>query len=49
MNCLALVDGIQPRVLTLKAVLEYYIKHRQEVVRRRTEFELQKQKTALIF
>ncbi len=43
-NCLALVDGIQPRVLTLKAVLEYYIKHRQEVVRRRTEFELQKAK-----
>ncbi len=41
-NCLALVDGLQPRVLTLKAVLEYYLKHRQEVARRRAQFELQK-------
>lgn len=39
-NMLALVDGIQPRVLTLKMVLEEYLKHRQQVVRRRTEFEL---------
>ncbi|MBI5466234.1 MAG: DNA gyrase subunit A [Candidatus Kerfeldbacteria bacterium] len=39
-NMLALVDGLQPRVLTLKAVLESYLKHRQEVVRRRTEFDL---------
>ena len=39
-NCLALVDGIQPRVLTLKAVLEAYLKHRQEVVRRRANYEL---------
>lgn len=43
-NMLALVDGIEPRVLNLKSVLEYYIKHRQEVVRRRTEFELKKAK-----
>ncbi len=41
-NLLALVDGIQPKVLNLKAVLEEYIKHRQTVVRRRTEFELAK-------
>lgn len=41
-NMLALVDGIQPRVLTLKSVLEEYIKHRQEVVVRRTQFELDK-------
>ncbi len=41
-NILALVDGIQPRVLTLKMVLEEYIKHREEVVRRRTEFDLAK-------
>ncbi len=40
-NMLALVDGIQPRVLTLKMVLEEYLKHRQTVVRRRAEFELQ--------
>ncbi len=43
-NMLALVDGIQPKVLTLKAVLEEYIKHRQEVIRRRTEFDLAKAK-----
>ncbi len=41
-NLLALVDGIQPRVLNLKTVLEEYIKHRENVIRRRTEFELEK-------
>lgn len=39
-NTLALVDGIQPRVLSLKSILEEYIKHRQEVIKRRTEFDL---------
>ncbi|MFH1610717.1 MAG: DNA gyrase subunit A [Patescibacteria group bacterium] len=44
-NVLALVDGgLQPRVLTLKMVLEEYIKHRQEVVTRRTQFELNRAK-----
>ncbi len=43
-NILALIDGLQPKVLTLKMALEEYIKHRQEVVRRRTEFELNKAK-----
>ncbi|MFA7365010.1 MAG: DNA gyrase subunit A [Patescibacteria group bacterium] len=43
-NILALVDGIQPKVLTLKMVLEEYIKHREFVVKRRTEFELEKAK-----
>ena len=43
-NMLALIDGIQPKVLTLKMVLEEYIKHREEVVRRRTQFELDKAK-----
>ena len=43
-NMLALVDGIQPRVLTLKMILEEYIKHRQIVVKRRTEFDLAKAK-----
>jgi len=37
---LALVDG-QPKVLTLKETLQEYIKHRREVVRRRSEFDLQ--------
>jgi DNA gyrase subunit A len=44
LNTLALVDGIQPRVLNLEAMLSEYLKHRQVVVRRRTEFELQKAK-----
>jgi len=43
-NMLALIDGIQPKVLTLKMVLEEYIKHRQEVIKRRTQFELDKAK-----
>lgn len=38
---LALVDG-QPKVLNLKQILYYYIKHQKEVVRRRTQFELNK-------
>lgn len=43
LNMLALVDGgIQPKVLTLKMILEEYIKHRQEVVKRRTQYELAK-------
>ena len=41
-NMLALIDGIQPRVLGLQEILSEYIKHRQSVVRRRTEFELKK-------
>ncbi len=41
-NMLALIDGIQPRVLGLQDIIGEYIKHRQVVVRRRTEFELRK-------
>lgn len=44
LNMLALVDGIQPKVLTLKMILEEYIKHREEIVRRRTLFDLNKAK-----
>lgn len=40
---LALVDG-EPKVLTLKQVLEEYIKFQVEVIRRRTEFDLKKAK-----
>lgn len=43
-NMLALVDGIQPRILGLKEILAEFIKHRQRVIRRRTEFELKKAK-----
>jgi DNA gyrase subunit A len=38
---LALVDG-QPRVLTLKEMLTFFLEHRHEVVTRRTQFELNK-------
>ncbi|HET8631583.1 MAG TPA: DNA gyrase subunit A [Thermomicrobiales bacterium] len=41
-NMLALVDGKQPRVLPLKRILQLYIEHRQEVIRRRTVYELEK-------
>ena len=43
-NMMALIDGIQPRVLGLQDILSEHIKHRQQVVRRRTEFELRKAK-----
>ncbi len=38
---LALVDG-EPRVLNLKEMLYYYLEHQKEVVRRRTQFDLDK-------
>ncbi|WP_213421987.1 DNA gyrase subunit A [Bhargavaea massiliensis] len=40
-NMLALVDG-QPKVLSLKEMLFYYLEHQKEVVTRRTRFELNK-------
>jgi DNA gyrase subunit A len=43
-NMMALVDGIQPRVLGLQDILNEHIKHRRIVVRRRTEYELRKAK-----
>lgn len=42
LNVLALVDGLQPQVLSLKSILEYFILHRREVIRRKTEFLLKK-------
>ena len=41
-NMMALIDGIQPRVLGLQDIIQEHIKHRKVVVRRRTEFELKK-------
>jgi DNA gyrase subunit A len=43
-NMLALIDGIQPRILGLQDIIKEHIKHRQAVVRRRTEYELRKAK-----
>ncbi len=40
-NLLALVDN-EPRVLNLKDVLEHYINHRRNIVRKRTKFDLKK-------
>ena len=41
LNMLALVDG-QPQTLPLKSVIGHYVEHRREIVRRRTEFDLEK-------
>lgn len=47
-NMLAIVpikgehDKYQPKILNLREVLDYYIDHQKEVVRRRTEFDLEK-------
>jgi DNA gyrase subunit A len=41
MNMLALVDG-QPQTLPLAGVLVHYLDHRREIIRRRTEFDLEK-------
>ena len=43
-NMLALIDGLQPRMLGLREILDEFVKHRRTVVRRRTEFELRKAK-----
>ncbi|KKP38084.1 MAG: gyrase subunit A, DNA gyrase subunit A protein [Candidatus Peregrinibacteria bacterium GW2011_GWF2_33_10] len=40
MNMIALVGGLQPKLLNLKQVLEYFIEHRKEMITNRTKFEL---------
>jgi len=40
MNMIALVDEIQPHLLDLKQVLEYFIAHRKLMITKRTEFDL---------
>src|SRR3989339_26265 len=44
MNILALSDGVQPQILSLKNLLEQYLTHRYHIVTRRTKFDLQKAK-----
>jgi len=44
LNLLALVDGLQPQILSLKNILEQYLGHRKIVVTRRTQFDLTKAK-----
>jgi DNA gyrase subunit A len=40
MNVIALVDGLQPRLLSLTDIFDYYLKHRREIVIRRAKFDL---------
>lgn len=42
-NMLAIVNGA-PKILSLKEILKYYLEHQENVVRRRTEFDLKKAK-----
>ncbi len=44
LNMLALVDGIQPRVLSLAETLVLFSEHRKEVIARRTKFDLDRAK-----
>jgi DNA gyrase subunit A len=44
LNTLALVDGIQPRVLSLVDILSYFVAHRKEVITRRTKYDLERAK-----
>jgi len=44
LNMVSLVDGIQPRVLSLADILNYFLSHRKEVIKRRTKFDLEKAK-----
>lgn len=41
-NMVALVKGLQPELLSLKDVLEYYLDYRRDLTRRRTQFDLRK-------
>ena len=40
-NMLAIVNGA-PKILSLKQILQYYLEHQEDVVRRRTKFDLKK-------
>ncbi|KKW14053.1 MAG: gyrase subunit A protein [Parcubacteria group bacterium GW2011_GWA2_50_10] len=44
LNMLALVDGLQPKVLSLVEILQYFIDHRRQVVLRRTKYDLERAK-----
>ncbi len=44
LNMLAIVEGIQPRVLNLTELLNYYLLHRKEVIYLRTKYDLEKAK-----
>ncbi|MGC9049043.1 MAG: DNA gyrase subunit A [Patescibacteria group bacterium] len=43
-NMVTLIDGIQPKLVNLKLILEEFIKHRQNIIKKRTEFDLARTK-----
>ena len=43
-NIVALEEGLQPKTLSLKGLMEDFLSHRKEVIRRKTEFELKRTK-----
>jgi len=43
-NLLALVDGVQPKILSIHEIISEYVKHRQVVWTRKTQFELKEAK-----
>lgn len=45
-NFLSIVDGV-PRVLNLKEMLDYYLKYQEEIITRRTRFDLNKAKARI--
>ena len=42
LNMIALVNGIEPRLLAIKDILAEYLAHRKEIIKRRTQFDLRK-------
>lgn len=42
LNMIALVNGIEPRLLAIRDILVEYLAHRKEVIKRRTQFDLRK-------
>ncbi|OQX70916.1 hypothetical protein B6D52_03085 [Candidatus Parcubacteria bacterium 4484_255] len=46
-NMVCLVDKVQPKILSLKRILEEYIKYRQTVIKRRTKYNLIRAKEAI--
>jgi len=44
LNCIALVEGIQPQTLSLKDLLAQFIEHRQKVITRRLQYEIARAK-----
>src|SRR3989344_5311849 len=44
LNALALVGGLEPKVLSLAELLSYFVEHRRQVIQRRTQYDLDRAK-----